>query len=55
MAQCLGLTVLPAATGYIVEGLGATDGAYRTVFAVLAGGLVLGSIGYRRSRDNASA
>jgi predicted MFS family arabinose efflux permease len=55
MAQCLGLTVLPAITGYIVEGLGATDTAYRTVFGVLAGGLVLGSIAYRRSRDNASA
>ncbi len=54
MAQCLGLTVLPALTGYIVQGLGATDAAYRAVFGVLAAGLVLGSIAYRRSRDNAS-
>jgi predicted MFS family arabinose efflux permease len=54
MAQCLGLTVLPAATGYIVEALNASDLAYRTVFGVLAAGLVLGSIAYRRSRDNAS-
>lgn len=54
MAQCLGLTVLPAATGYIVEALSATDVAYRTVFAVLAAGLLVGSIAYRHSRDNAS-
>lgn len=55
MAQCLGLTVLPAATGYIVEAFGANDLAYRTVFAVLAGGLLLGLIPYFRSPDNASA
>ncbi|HZP98152.1 MAG TPA: MFS transporter [Reyranella sp.] len=54
MAQCLGLTVLPALTGYIVQGMGATDAAYRTVFGVLAAGLVLGAIAYRHSRDNAS-
>ena len=54
MAQCLGLTVLPAVTGYIVEALGATDLAYRTVFATLAGGLLLGLIPYTQSPDNAS-
>jgi predicted MFS family arabinose efflux permease len=54
LAQCLGLTVLPAVTGYIVEALGATDLAYRTVFATLAGGLLLGLIPYTRSPDNAS-
>jgi predicted MFS family arabinose efflux permease len=54
MAQCLGLTILPALTGYIVEALGPTDIAYRAVFGVLAGGLLLGSVAYRRSRDNAS-
>ena len=54
MAQCLGLTVLPAATGYIVEGFGASDLAYRVVFGTLAGGLVLGSLAYFRSPDNAS-
>jgi len=54
MAQCLGLTVLPAVTGYIVEGFGAGDLAYRVVFGTLAGGLVLGSLAYFRSPDNAS-
>ncbi|MFI5000165.1 MAG: MFS transporter [Reyranellales bacterium] len=54
MAQCLGLTVLPAGTGYIVEAFGAGDVAYRWVFATLAAGLALGSIAYLRSRDNAS-
>lgn len=54
MAQCLGLTVLPAGTGYIVEAFGAGDTAYRWVFAALAGGLALGSIAYVYSRDNAS-
>ncbi len=54
MAQCLGLTVLPALTGYIVEVQGATDTAYRSMFGVLAAGLILGSIAYLRSRDNAS-
>jgi len=54
MAQCLGLTVLPGATGYIVEGFGAGNSAYRLVFAVLAAGLALGSLAYLRSRDNAS-
>jgi predicted MFS family arabinose efflux permease len=55
MAQCLGLTVLPAVTGYIVEGWGASDTAYRLVFATLAAGLVLGSLAYFRAPDNASA
>jgi predicted MFS family arabinose efflux permease len=54
MAQCLGLTVLPAVTGYVVQGFGATDVAYRLVFGLLAAGLALGSIAYFRSRDNAS-
>ena len=54
MAQCLGLTVLPALTGYIVEGFGASELGYRWVFGTLAAGLVLGSIAYLRSRDNAS-
>ena len=44
LAQCLGLTVLPAVTGYIVDAYGATDLAYRYVFATLAGGLLLGLI-----------
>src|SRR5215471_18572400 len=54
MAQCLGLTALPALTGYIVEGFGASDLGYRWVFGTLAAGLVLGSLAYLRSRDNAS-
>ena len=54
LAQCLGLTVLPAVTGYIVDAYGATDLAYRYVFATLAGGLLLGLIPYARSPDNAS-
>ena len=54
MAQCLGLTVLPALTGYIVEAYGAGDLAYRLVFATLAAGLVLGSLAYFRAPDNAS-
>ena len=54
MAQCLGLTVLPALTGYVVEGFGASDLGYRWVFGTLAAGLVLGSLAYLRSRDNAS-
>jgi predicted MFS family arabinose efflux permease len=54
MAQCLGLTVLPALTGYIVEGFGASELGYRWVFGTLAAGLMLGSIAYLRSRDNAS-
>ena len=55
MAQCLGLTVLPAFTGYIVEAWGANDLAYRLVFGTLAAGLVLGSLAYFRAPDNASA
>jgi predicted MFS family arabinose efflux permease len=54
MAQCLGLTVLPALTGYIVEAYGEGDLAYRLVFATLAAGLVLGSLAYFRAPDNAS-
>jgi predicted MFS family arabinose efflux permease len=55
MAQCLGLAVLPAGTGYIVEAFGAGDTAYRWVFGTLAAGLALGSIAYVRARDSASA
>jgi predicted MFS family arabinose efflux permease len=55
MAQCLGLAVLPAGTGYIVEAFGASDLAYRLTFAALAAGLVLGSIAYTRARDSATA
>src|SRR5262249_52564836 len=54
MAQCLGLTVLPVLTGYIVEGFGASEAGYRCVFGVLAAGLVLGSLAYFRSPDNSS-
>ncbi len=54
MAQCLGLTVLPALTGYIVEAYGAGDLAYRIVFATLAAGLLIGLIPYARSPDNTS-
>lgn len=54
MAQCLGLAVLPAGTGYIVEAFGASDLAYRLTFAALAAGLVLGSIAYTRARDSAT-
>ena len=54
MAQCLGLAVLPAGTGYIVDAFGAGDTAYRWVFATLAVGVALGSIAYVRAPDNAS-
>lgn len=54
MAQCLGLAVLPAGMGYIVEGFGGGDLAYRWVFGTLAAGLALGSIAYVRARDSAS-
>ncbi|MSP75575.1 MAG: MFS transporter [Rhodospirillaceae bacterium] len=54
MAQCLGLAVLPAGMGYIVEAFGAGDTAYRWVFGTLAAGLALGSIAYVRARDSAS-
>ncbi|MDP2330854.1 MAG: MFS transporter [Reyranella sp.] len=54
MAQCLGLAVLPAGTGYIVEAFGAGDTAYRWVFGTLAAGLALGSIAYARARDSAT-
>ena len=55
MAQCLGLAILPAGTGYIVEAFGASDLAYRLTFAALAAGLVVGSIAYARARDSATA
>jgi hypothetical protein len=55
MAQCLGLAVLPAAAGYIVDGFGAGDTAYRWVFGTLAAGLVLGSFAYVRARDSFTA
>ncbi len=54
MAQCLGLTVLPAGTGYILEAVGGGDLAYRCVFGVLAAGVLLGSLAYFRSPDSAS-
>ena len=54
MAQCLGLAVLPAAMGYIVEGFGGGDIAYRWVFGTLAAGVGLGSIAYARARDSFS-
>lgn len=55
MAQCLGLTVLPAVTGYIVEAFGAGDLAYRYVFGTLAAGLLIGLVPYARSPDNSSS
>jgi predicted MFS family arabinose efflux permease len=55
MAQCLGLTVLPALVGYIVEAFGNSDFAYRLAFGALALGLVLGASVYVRSRDSATA
>jgi len=55
MAQCLGLTVLPALVGYIVEAFGNSDLAYRVAFGVLAIGLALGASVYIRSRDSATA
>jgi predicted MFS family arabinose efflux permease len=54
MAQCLGLTVLPAGMGYIVEGFGNSDLAYRVSFAALGAGLVLGALVYLRARDSAT-
>jgi predicted MFS family arabinose efflux permease len=55
MAQCLGLTVLPALVGYIVEAFGNADTAYRAAFGVLGLGLALGAGAYVRSRDSATA
>jgi predicted MFS family arabinose efflux permease len=55
MAQCLGLTVLPAGMGYIIEGFGNSEQAYRLAFAGLAAGLVLGASVYLRSRDSSTA
>ena len=55
MAQCLGLTVMPAMVGYIVEAVGDADRAYRLSFGALALGLVLGGLVYVRSRDSATA
>jgi len=54
MAQCLGLTVLPALVGYIVEAFGNGDLAYRVAFGVLGLGLILGATVYVRSRDSAT-
>lgn len=54
MAQCLGLAVLPAGMGYVVEAFGATDTAYRIAFAALGVGLMLGASVYLRSRDSAT-
>lgn len=55
MAQCLGLAVLPALVGYIVEAFGNSDLAYRAAFGVLGLGLVLGASVYVRSRDSATS
>ncbi|MBR2814328.1 MAG: MFS transporter [Reyranella sp.] len=55
MAQCLGLAVLPAGMGYLIEAFGAGDTAYRIAFAALGCGLVLGVSVYLRSRDSATA
>jgi predicted MFS family arabinose efflux permease len=55
MAQCLGLAVLPALVGYIVEAFGNSDLAYRAAFGVLGLGLVLGACVYVRSRDSATS
>ncbi len=55
MAQCLGLTVLPALVGYIVEAFGSSDLAYRAAFGILGLGLVLGASVYVRSHDSATA
>jgi predicted MFS family arabinose efflux permease len=55
MAQCLGLTVLPALVGYIVEAFANSDLAYRLAFGALAVGLVLGAGVYLSSRDSATA
>jgi predicted MFS family arabinose efflux permease len=55
MAQCLGLTVLPALVGYIVEAFGNSDLAYRVAFGTLAIGLAVGASVYIRSRDGATA
>jgi predicted MFS family arabinose efflux permease len=55
MAQCLGLAVLPAGAGYVVEAFGAGDTAYRWVFGTLAAGLLLGSFAYVRARDSFTA
>jgi len=55
MAQCLGLTVLPAIVGYIVEAFGNSPVAYRLAFAMLGLGLVLGASIYLRARDSATA
>lgn len=54
MAQCLGLAVLPAGMGYIVEAFGGADLAYRVAFGALGVGLVLGAGVYVRSRDSAT-
>lgn len=55
MAQCLGLAVLPAGTGYVIEAFGGGDAAYRWMFGLLAAGIALGSIAYVRARDSSTA
>lgn len=55
MALCLGLTVLPAGIGTLLEQAGGGEPAYRLAFAALAAGLLLGASVYRRSRDSATA
>jgi hypothetical protein len=41
--------------GYIIEGFGNSEQAYRLAFAALAAGLVLGASTYLRSRDSSTA
>ena len=55
MAQCLGLTVLPAVVGYIVEAFGNSDLAYRVAFGTLAARARAGRLAYVRSRDSVPA
>lgn len=59
MAQVVGATVLPALTGYIVgaiagsaAGAAVPESAYRTIFATLAVGNIVGLMAYLRARDN---
>jgi predicted MFS family arabinose efflux permease len=55
LAQCLGLTVLPAASGYVVAAFGSDEAGYRAIFGFLAIGLALGLVVYSRSRDSWSS
>jgi len=58
MAQVIGAAGLPALSGYIVgafahsAGAAAPEAAYRAVFAMLAGGSMLGLAVYLRSKDS---